>query len=711
MWRGGFAAAVWVFVTPLTFAGAPQPALRTSDTVIELQPADDGVAITSLQSPQSEAQWAAPAEQKPFITRWIDEVQIDGKPVAVHWKLEPGGATGEPQAQTFVYRCDRPRLRLTSSWRAVKGPGPVEHQVVLFNEGAKEIRVPRQTSLMLSARASASVENWWVEKGGGTPTPVGIHRTTVEPGFSAALKSGPLAANEPRDPIPFVAFHDTKSGGGWYAGLEFSGRVMMSLKARDTVGGTVVDADLGLEPAQDLLTRVPPGETYEPPVTFVGCFAGDLDDCGNHLRRWIADHLRPPVHNPNYPLLVNNSWGSGMAVDERLARSMIDQSAELGLEMFHIDAGWFRGVGDWRADPKKFPRGLAPVADYAHSKGLQFGLWVGWTQVGNSPGFRDDPLHVVSTADPSRVDWLSQSLTNGWKPGEFWGETICLADDDARRWCLELLRTVVKENKLDMLEHDQRMIAESCPRTDHAHTASKPDIAFRAAQGYYRVYDELRKDNPNLLFEDCVNGGQMVDFGVIRRVHYISITDTYDPLSNRRAFYDSSYLIPPAMCECYIEQHPGKTPANFLYMLRSGMMGWCTIMLDTTKWTPRQHELARRQFQVYKTRLRPLIRSANLYHVSDRPDGVRWDGIEYMDPQGGTGVLFAFRGTTPQARHDFVLRGLDPGASYEISREDAGGAATSVRGDELMRRGISVTLAEPESSDLLYLRRQPDPAR
>ena len=53
------------------------------------------------------------------------------------------------------------------------------------------------------------------------------------------------------------------------------------------------------------------------------------------------------LRNPHYPLLVNNSWGSGMAINARQADQMIADSAALGLEMFHLDAGWFRGVGDW----------------------------------------------------------------------------------------------------------------------------------------------------------------------------------------------------------------------------------------------------------------------------------------------------------------------------------------------------------------------------
>ena len=71
-----------------------------------------------------------------------------------------------------------------------------------------------------------------------------------------------------------------------------------------------------------------------------------------------------------------------MQVNETLAMRMIDRSRELGLEMFGLDAGWFRGVGDWYPDPAKFPHGLAYVADYAHKNGLRFGMWIDWTQAG-----------------------------------------------------------------------------------------------------------------------------------------------------------------------------------------------------------------------------------------------------------------------------------------------------------------------------------------
>ena len=458
-----------------------------------------------------------------------------------------------------------------------------------------------------------------------------------------------------------------------------------------------------ISPADRFATRVDPGEGFAAPPVFIGCYQGDVDDGANRLRRWVAASVAPPARDERYPLLVNNSWGSGMAVDERLARKMIDESAQLGLELFHIDAGWFAGVGDWRPNPRKFPNGLGPVADYAHGKGLKFGLWVGWTQ----GGIGVDAAHrILSVRDPEMAAWFPTAFPADWKPADFTGATVCLADPRAVQWCTQTLRGIIKDAKLDLLEHDQPMVIDGCQRTDHRHTRSAVDVGYRAAQGYYRVYDTLRSENPDLLFENCVNGGRMIDYGAVRRCHYISITDIYDPLSNRQAFYDAAFALPPAMCECYIENIAVRSLAHFRFMLRSGMMGWCTIMTDTSKWTPEQHQAAKRQFALYKQQLRPLIRDADLYHVSDRPDGVRWDGIEYFDSKTGRGALFAFRGNNDEPRHAFKLKGLSPEADYALSFEDRSSPASIARGAELMKSGIELNLPERESSELVFIQRR-----
>ena len=201
----------------------------------------------------------------------------------------------------------------------------------------------------------------------------------------------------------------------------------------------------------------------------------------------------------------------------------------------------------------------------------------------------------------------------------------------------------------------------------------------------------------------------MVDFGSAAHADYFSITDTYDPLSNRRAFYDASHVLPPAMLESYVAEWPAPRIENFRYLLRSGMLGWFSLMLDNSHWSARQRAEARVQFALYKSALRPLTRDADLYHVTSRPDGVQWDGIEYYSARLGRGVLHAFRGSAPdQPAHRFRLLGLTPGSRYALRFQDQGAAANRVQtGEVLMQQGVAVKLTRPLSSELVFFERIP----
>src|SRR5258705_9423045 len=223
--------------------------------------------------------------------------------------------------------------------------------------------------------------------------------------------------------IPYVLVDE--SGGerrGWYVGIEFSGLTRITLER----SGASVRGEAGLNPASGpYRTRLLPGGTFETPTIFVGAFAGGPDGAGNIVRRWVRAALNNPrvLREPSYPLMVNNSWGSGMAVDETLAHRMITESAQLGLEMFHLDAGWFRAVGDWQADPAKFPHGITTIADYAHQHGLRFGLWIDWTQAGTS-----QETGALTVDNPVTRDWLVADPPAAWKDSEpFNGITIVLS--------------------------------------------------------------------------------------------------------------------------------------------------------------------------------------------------------------------------------------------------------------------------------------------
>jgi alpha-galactosidase len=692
--------------------------IRTEQTLLELQAQPSSPQLVSLGI----------GGQKIWINdvpeRLIDSLEIEGRSAKLDWKLNREASRIDGHEIAFVYDSASPKLRLTWEWKARASTGPVEHTIHIENLEAKEFWIPLQDSFQFKWRVDNKVEleHFYVEKGAGSPSAVGTHEAALPVSYRWNGTSSTYAhsgKNEPREIIPWFAVQSTQaSQSGWYVGLEFSGRTRLTLERDPTCLRGVV----GLNPVPGpFRTRLKPHGAFDTPTVFVGAFRGGLDTMGNVLRPWVRSVLTNPKawQNPNYPLLVNNSWGGGMQIDEKLAQRMILDSAELGLEMFHIDAGWFRGVGDWYPDPKKFPHGLAPVADNAHRHGLKFGIWVDWTQaaLGTEPG-------ALNVRDPKVHNWTVSNLPPDWKPEAFKGETIDIGVPAAHAYAQREVKRIVEEYHLDMLEHDGYLVAQGCVRDNHPHappdrsgmsvirdhgsdfvaSSNSTDVSYHAVRAYYDIHAKVRKEHPGLLLEVCNDGGRMVDFGSAAHGDYFSITDTYDPLSNRRAFYDASHLLPAAMLESYVEKWPTPKIENFRYMLRSGMMGWLTIMLDTNAWTEQQHAAAKEEIQIYKQELRGFIRDGDIYHISSRPDGIHWDGTEFFDPRRGKGVVYAFRGSTKSEReHTFKLRGLSAQKEYRLRFHDHSAPDRTVSGRELLNSGLVVNLSVPNSSELILI--------
>jgi alpha-galactosidase len=705
-------------VVNLRAAGQGKAELRTADTMLRFENTPSGPKLIDLSTKDGTAWTNGAAEELPGF------VELNGKQVATHWTWNRADSDGHARKIAFVYESASPKLRLTWEWQARADFGPVEHQIRIENLDAQELWLPMVDSLRIdwACKPSDDLEQLYIDKGAGTPNAVGTHLLAVREGYKWEGISTTYAHVEWNGVVEIIPWqlveHTGGARGGWYVGIEFSGRAHLTL---ERAGGSLKSV-AGLNPNPGpFRTRLKPGDIFETPTVFVGGTTGRPDETGNVLRRWEREVLTNPAdwQTQRYPVLVNNSWGSGMAIDEALALRMLRDSAELGFEMFHIDAGWFRGVGDWYPDPKKFPHGLAPIADEAHKLGLKFGLWCDWTQA----ALDADP-RALNVRDPKVNDWVVADTPGDWKPEPFKGQTIDLGVPAARDWAQAEVERMVLDYHLDMLEHDGYVVAQGCARSDHPHAPPDPkntkiqaaassffvessnstDVSYHATRAYYQIYSTLRKNHPGLLLEMCNDGGRMVDFGSAAHGDYFSITDTYDPLSNRRAFYDASYVLPPAMLETYVEKWPVPKIENFRYMLRSGMMGWATIMLDTTVWTEEQHKAAKAEFERYKAVLRPFIRNAQLYHISARPDGVHWDGMEYFDPARGKGVVYAFHGSVENERtHVFRLQGVKPEHTYQLHFQDQSSPDTVVKGTVLLEKGLKVALASPNSSELIFL--------
>ena len=495
-----------IFVLNLVAMSQSSARLHTSDTEIVLEAGSSAPRLVSLTD-SGQTKWENRSSEA-----LIPSADIADKPTPLQWTLNREASQISEQRAAFVYDSTSPHLRLTWEWRIRQAYGPIEHEIRIENLDNSEIWIPFQDSLALNLRIDpqSSLEHFFVEKGANTPSPIGTHQVPLAEGYQWTGTSstyGDLDNRDPREIIPWSLVQD-KTQSGWYAGIEFSGRTRISLQRKQDS----LNAAFGLNPDPGpFRTRLGPGEVFETPIVFLGGFRDGPDGAGNILRRWVRTVLGNPEtwKDQNYPLVVNNSWGGGMDVNEEIALRMIRDSADMGVDMFHVDAGWFRNVGDWYPNPQKFPHGLAVIADDAHKHGLKFGLWVDWTQAGLST-----ERGALNARDPKVRDWMVTDVPVDWQPEPFKGQTIDLGVPEAKQWAQNEVERIVTDYHLDMLEHDGYLVAHGCVGQEFAVVADQPaagDVErqphLAAARGAHVCISPLRR----LTFLDHHAGIGLVD--------------------------------------------------------------------------------------------------------------------------------------------------------------------------------------------------------
>ena len=117
----------------------------------------------------------------------------------------------------------------------------------------------------------------------------------------------------------------------------------------------------------------------------------------------------PAALDPRLRPVLYNSWeATEFRVDEAGQMALAEKAANLGIERFVMDDGWFgqrnndhAGLGDWYVNPQKFPNGLKPLIDKVHALGMDFGLWVEPEMVNpDSDLYRKHPDWVMQLSRP-----------------------------------------------------------------------------------------------------------------------------------------------------------------------------------------------------------------------------------------------------------------------------------------------------------------------
>ncbi|MFC4020808.1 alpha-galactosidase [Micromonospora sp. GCM10011542] len=579
-------------------------------------------------------------------------------------------------------------LRATVHYRVPAGTDVVQRWVELTNAGSGPLKLVRAGSagFCVPTPHGALLSHQWgqweqefqlshVELGHGAFT---IGSAQGVPGHLHVPWLAVRDAAEPAGPTWGVAVAWT---GSWEIGAE-----------RDTGGLTRVRAGRQLV---DGPLELGPGDRLTLPVV-TGAYSPDgLDGLARvwhtHQRQLAADRLTPR------PVLYNSWEATYFAVEAKSQLELAEIAAELGVETFVVDDGWFvgrnddtGGLGDWTPDPAKFPAGFDAFIADVRALGLNFGLWVEPECVNpRSRLYAEHPEWVYAVDGRPLTPVRNQYLLDLGRPevAEFVHSTV---DGLLRRY------------DIDYLKWDFNR-----PRTEPGRpgAAGPLDLDGAHVANLHRIYERLRHDHPGVLIESCAGGGGRADLAMAARADVFWPSDNTGPLDRLAIQYGFLHANAPHLLSSWVTDAPGMfdlRPRSLAFRFVLAMAGVLGVGADIRSWTAEQRAEAAGWIARYKE-IRDVVTHGEV-HLIGGPDQARC-AVQYTAPDERRVVVLAWHtgrldgaGLLPSRPVRLPLRGLDPAARYsDGERHYSGTHLTAV--------GLPVHWSPTHDADLIVLHR------
>ncbi|MFJ6572639.1 alpha-galactosidase [Streptomyces sp. NPDC091292] len=356
------------------------------------------------------------------------------------------------------------------------------------------------------------------------------------------------------------------------------------------------------------------GETWRTPA-FSGVYSPD--GFGGVSRAWhahIAAHVLP-LPDEVRPVVYNSWEATGWDLTEQGQFGLARAAADLGVELFVMDDGWFgsrtsdrAGLGDWRPNPARFPEGLAPLADEVHRLGMRFGLWVEPEMVNpDSDLYREHPDWVLHMPHRTRTLLRHQLVLN-------------FAREDVADWAHKWLDRLLTEHEIDFLKWDMNRAFTEAGRPGHP----DPDRLWHDhVHAVYGLMDRLRADHPGLRIEACAGGGGRADLGMMARSDQIWISDNTDAVDRLAIQHGYSQLYPARTMSAWVTDSPNTNTARtapLRFRFHSAMAGVLGLGGDLLRWSPSERAEARGLVARYKE-IRPVVQFGAQYR---HPEAVQY---------------------------------------------------------------------------------------
>ncbi len=415
------------------------------------------------------------------------------------------------------------------------------------------------------------------------------------------------------------------------------------------------------------------GESYTSPWLY-GSFGEGLDEVARRFHRHVR--ARPKPVSSQRPVTLNVWEAVYFDHDRERLLDLADRAAEIGVERFVLDDGWFgarrddhAGLGDWEVSGEVWPDGLHPLVERVRKLGMQFGLWFEPEMVNpDSDVARAHPEWIMSARPEWPIESRRQQVLNLGIPGAYThvkGQISALLDEYAIgyiKW-----------------DHNRDLI-EAGTQTD----GGRPGVHHQTL-AFYRLLDELRAAHPDLEIESCSSGGARVDLEVLERTDRVWVSDNIDPHDRQRMLAWTGQLLPPEYLGSHIasgRSHVTGRIHDLGFRAGTAIFGHLGIEWDLALASATEMAELRAWIAFYKDR-RAFLLSGDLVRMDTLGDGtggaIHLHGVVAPDRSR---ALFAYAPADslyPDPASRLRFRGLDPERAYRVSPVFVGSVPSGLR--------------------------------
>ena len=391
-------------------------------------------------------------------------------------------------------------------------------------------------------------------------------------------------------------------------------------------------------------------------------------------------------------------------------KAIASKAAEIGVERFVLDDGWFgsrrddrAGLGDWVVSDAVYPQGLKPLIDHVTGLGMEMGIW-----------FEPEMVNPDSDLYRAHPDWVLG--IDGVEQIPF-----------RHQYGLDISRPEVADHlfaRIDAIlaDHDIGYVKWDMNRDlNHPGDWMGRPRAHAQVRALWALIDRIRAAHPAVEIESCSSGGARADYGILARTDRVWTSDSNDALDRQSIQRGASFFLPLEVMGAHVG--PGRchqTGRSLSMGMRAGtaLMGHMGIELNLLTEPDRQLEQLKRAVAIYKTH-RELLHTGD-FHRLETPDYLNVVGVVSADRREALYSVAFLKGHASSLPDRVHLPGLDGARRYRVrvvwpttwrsimkpsvvETMDLAGAGHGVSGAALERIGLQLPLTLPETVLLFHL--------